>query len=142
MSETASREDLFAALEEAPRKEPFTLPGGKQVWVEEMSYVDWLRWQFDLADHAPAKEGSLDECALARLVVRCVTDGKGTFLLKPADAERLARGRGRIAKRLVQLCREVNGLDVESVEQAKKNSAVPPISTSSTGSPETAATSM
>src|SRR5688572_22675730 len=76
MSDVASKEDFFGCCGEHV-KEPFTLPNGKVVFVEEITALDFERFQQDMAQaKLAAGDGILwTPDAKARLIVRCVTDG-------------------------------------------------------------------
>lgn len=114
----ANKDDFFAAILDSPRREAFTLPNGKILWVHEISAAEFVELQIDIAK--ASKDGQ-DRFALARLIQKCVcTDsGKPVFASTDEDLAKIMSGRQQIVADLWLLCREVNGLNREEV---KKNS--------------------
>lgn len=131
----ATKDDFFSAILDAPRREPFTLPNGKVLWVHEISAAEFVDLQVDIAK--ASKDGQ-DRFALARLIQKCVCteNGKPVFSATDDDLAKIMSGRQAIVADLWLLCREVNGLDRTEV---KKNSEPALNSNSPTVSPETSA---
>jgi hypothetical protein len=129
-----TRDEFFAEVESSPRKEKFTLPSGKVVWVEEPTARELLEARLESSRAAQGNEDKSDALFPARLAARCVTDGNGKQIFTVKDAERIMGGKSRIITALTDLVFEVAGL----TDDAKKNSASAEISTSPTASPGSA----
>lgn len=124
MSDLASKEDFFDCCGEH-KKEPFTLPSGKVVFVEEITAFEHERFQQELAKYRRDKgdDNLWDPEAKARLIVRCVTRGDSKpFFDKPEDVHAVAKMPVRLVEPLFRLCQQVNGLDRDSAADLKKNS--------------------
>jgi hypothetical protein len=124
MSDIASKEDFFASCGEH-KKEPFTLPNGKRVFVEEITAFEHERFQQELAKYHRDKGGDdtpWDPEAKARLIIRCVTSGDSKPLFGHADLKGIASMPVRVIEPLFRLCQQVNGLDREAQVDLKKNS--------------------
>lgn len=125
MADLASKEDFFSSCGEH-RKEPFTLPNGKVVFVEEITAFEHERFQQDLARYRLSKGGDetlWDPEAKARLIIRCVTAGDSKPLFSSEDIRAIAKMPVRVVEPLFRLCEQVNGLDRETLTDVKKNSA-------------------
>lgn len=125
MPELASKDDFFGCCGEH-RKEPFTLPNGKVVFVEEITAFEHERFQQELAKYHRDKSGDgqlWDPEAKARLIIRCVTLGDAKPLFASEDVRAIASMPVRVIEPLFRLCQEVNGLDREATTELKKNSA-------------------
>ena len=116
------RDEFFQEIESSPRREPFTLPSGKKVFVVEISALDLLQARLESLAESKGDEKKADELFGGRLAVRSVVDEKNELVFKPADAERLMRGKSRIVTALTDLVYDVAGLGSD----VKKNSEHPP----------------
>lgn len=135
MSELATDDEIFADLE-GTEPVPFEFANGKVVYVEKMGLGAFIGWQREVIK-AERTEDGFDPSHMARLIVWCVTDGKGKLRWSPASVPRLMNGRADKLLPLFDLCCRVNGLDAQSRADAKKNSNGVLTSTSSTASPGT-----
>ena len=124
MGDIASKDDFFGCCGEHV-KQPFTLPSGKVVFVEEITAFEHERFQQELAKYHRDRgndDAPWDPEAKARLIIRCVTAGDSKPLFGAADIKTIAGMPVRVIEPLFRLCQQVNGLDREMQVDLKKNS--------------------
>jgi hypothetical protein len=124
VADLSSKEDFFGCCGEHV-KQPFTLPNGKQIFVEEITAFEHERFQQELAKYHREKGTDdilWDPTAKARLIVRCVTLGDHKPLFGLDDVKAIAAMPVRVIEPLFKMCQQVNGLDRDTLTDVKKNS--------------------
>ncbi len=118
------KSDFFAAYRKAAKVLPVDLPGGRRVHVRELSAKDKSQLEYDFY---VKKDGALLSIR-ERLVVLCACDEHGERMFDDADVKAVAELPASVLDPIVEAARKLNGFDLASPEDARKNSASGPTS--------------
>lgn len=126
-----TRDQILAASDLPTREVPVPEWGG-EVIVRSMTLIERERYE---TDNVKDK----GEHALARLIALCCVDETGETLFRPEDVPALERKSGTALLRVLIAAQELNGLGVNGLASAEKNSASGPAAASYSDSPSPSA---